>query len=195
MATRETIIECGRALLLDRGLPALTTNAIASGARVSKKTLYALFENKDEMIEAIVLSFVDTELAAWDRIFDADEPPIQRVHASLRYVADTVPRMQNLLFSQRQRFDPHLWKKIDSRRMQRVRRLRGLLVELQQAGALRTDVDADRWLFLLMTLVRSALHPRALSESGFTLPELVETLTQLFYEGLRTEPGRRTVVP
>jgi len=190
MASREVVIESGRALMLEEGLRALTTGAIASRAHISKKTLYNLFEDKNAMIETIVLSFMDAELAAWDRILDSDLPPMERVHASLRYVADAVPRMHDLLLAQLQRFDPGLWKKIDARRMRRLKRLRGLMVELQETGELRSDVAPDRWLLLLMTLVHAALQPRVLSESGFTLPELVETLIQLFYEGLLSERGR-----
>jgi len=190
MASREVVIESGRTLMLEEGLHALTTQAVASRAQISKKTLYRLFEDKSAMVEAIVLSFMDTELAAWDCILDSDLPPMERVHASLRYVADAVPRMHDLLLAQLQRFDPGLWKKIDARRMRRLKRLRGLMVELQATGELRSDVDPDRWLLLLMTLVRAALRPKALSESGFTLPELVETLIQLFYEGLLSERGR-----
>jgi AcrR family transcriptional regulator len=195
MASRHAIIDSGRALLIDEGLRGLTTHAIASRAGVSKKTLYTLFEDKRAMVEAIVVSFIEAELAAWDRILDSERPPMERVRASLRYVADTVPRIQNVLTGQLQRFDPELWTSIDALRMKRVKRLRGLFAELQSAGMIRADVDPDRWLFLLMQVVRAALHPRALVDSGYTLSELVETLIQLFYTGLLTERAREDLRP
>jgi AcrR family transcriptional regulator len=195
MASRHAIIDSGRALLIDEGLRGLTTHAIASRAGVSRKTLYTLFEDKRAMVEAIVVSFIEAELAAWDRILDSERPPMERVRASLRYVADTVPRIQNVLTGQLQRFDPELWTSIDALRMKRVKRLRGLFAELQSAGMIRADVDPDRWLFLLMQVVRAALHPRALVDSGYTLSELVETLIQLFYTGLLTERAREGLRP
>ncbi|UCF10838.1 MAG: MMPL family transporter [Candidatus Bipolaricaulota bacterium] len=190
MTTRDLILERGQELLLDAGLRALTTNAVAARARISKKTLYKHFAAKDEMVEAIVLSLVESELGMWDRILDADTPPMQRVQDSLRFVADAMPRLQQLLFGQVESFAPSLWRTIDARRIRRLRRLKGLMKELQDEGQIRPDVDADRWLLLLMTVTRHALHPKALSATEFTFPAMVETVIQLFYEALLTEKGR-----
>jgi len=72
METKERIIETGRAILLEEGLRAVTTDAIVKRARISKKTLYNLFPNKDMLVETIVLSFMEKQLAQWDAILERD---------------------------------------------------------------------------------------------------------------------------
>ena len=73
MDTRQQILDVGRELLVEDGLRAITTNAIAQRVRVSKKTLYQHFENKDSLLEAILVSFMEENLRHWDAILERDE--------------------------------------------------------------------------------------------------------------------------
>jgi len=190
METKERIIETGRAILLEEGLRAVTTNAIVKRARISKKTLYNLFPNKDMLVETIVLSFMEKQLAQWDAILERDASAMDRILASLEFVSEFMPRVQTHLISQIERVAPALWKRIDAVRMQRLEKLKTLLAEAQAEGAVRSDIDPDVWILLLMGTVRSVLTPKTLFETGYTLPKLVETIRRIYYEGLLTQKGR-----
>jgi AcrR family transcriptional regulator len=48
------IVDAALLLLEQGGLPAVTTNALAAGARCSKDTLYSLFEDRDAILAALV---------------------------------------------------------------------------------------------------------------------------------------------
>ena len=193
METKERIIETGRAILLEEGLRAVTTNAIVKRARISKKTLYNLFPNKDMLVETIVLSFMEKQLAQWDAILERDASAMDRILASLEFVSEFMPRVQTHLISQIERVAPALSKRIDAVRMQRLEKLKTLLAEAQAEGAVRSDIDPDVWILLLMGTVRSVLTPKTLFETGYTLPKLVETIRRIYYEGLLTQKGRDCV--
>ncbi len=193
---RARIIACGRVLLAERGIRAITTNAIAERARISKKTLYQCFGTKDELVGAILISFIEENLARWDVALDDESlPAMERLSRSLEYVSQFLPMMQTLVLNQVEpgSVPPELWAKIDAIRLKRLAKFRRLMEEAQAEGYVRADVDPDHWMLLLVGAVQSVLVPSVLLERGIPLPDIVKTLKTIYSDGLLTEKGRRCV--
>jgi AcrR family transcriptional regulator len=194
--TRARIIACGRALLAKKGIRAITTNAIAERARISKKTLYQCFGTKDELVDAVLISFIEENLTRWDAALDDDSlPAMERLSRSLEYVSQFLPMMQTLVLNQVESASvtPELWAKIDAIRVSRLTRFKGLMEKAQAEGYLRADVDPDHWLLLLIGTVQSVLVPSVLLERGIPLPDIVQTVKTIYSDGLLTQKGRRYV--
>lgn len=193
MSADDQILSAGREILLAEGLRAITTNELARRARVSKKTLYNLFPSKDALLEAIVVSFVEANLSRWDEILDRDASAIDRILASLRFMSEFMPRVQSQLLNQVETVAPQLWQEIDAIRLERLGRLKTLLIEAQEEGFLRADVDPEHWILLLTGAIRSVLTPKTLMQTGIPLLDLVRSVQTVFYDGLLTETGRTYV--
>ncbi len=190
---REQIVSAGRKILLDRGYRAVTTAMIAKEARISKNTLYAVFPNKDELMEAIILSFIEEGIAQWDRLEKSVESAMDKLLVSLRFVSEFVPRIHTHLIAQMDGLDPVLWARIEDLRRERLKRLKGLLVQTQKEGYIRGDLDPEQWLLILLSTVSEVLNPKILFQTGYTLPELMHTITLIYYHGLLTDKGKRYI--
>jgi len=193
---RERILACGRQLLAERGLRAITTNAMAERARISKKTLYQCFATKDDLVGAILIAFIEGNLARWDATLNDEEAPaMERISRSLDYVAQFLPQIQAQVLSQAEpgSMTPELWARIDAIRVARLSRLRGLVEKAQDEGYLRADVDPDHWILLLLGVVQTVLVPSVLLERGIPLPDIVRSVRAIYHDGLLTEKGRRYV--
>jgi len=191
--TKDRILAAGRAILITEGLRAITTNELARRARVSKKTLYNLFPNKDALLEAIVVSFLEENLARWDEILALDASAIDRILASLEFVSQFMPQIQSQLIDQVETIAPQLWARIEAIRLRRLRKLKRLMEEAQREGHLRADVDADHWILLLTGTIRSVLTPKVLLQTGIPVIELVRSVKSIYYDGLLTDKGRAYV--
>jgi len=190
MSAREQILAVGREILLSEGLRAITTNEIARRARISKKTLYSEFSAKDELLEAIVASFLETNLARWDEVFERPDSAIDRILASLEFISRFMPQIQSQMINQVETVAPRLWATIDAIRLVRLRKLKLLLVEAQNEGFLRADIDPDHWILLLSGTIQAVVTPKTLLEKGISLMDLIESLKTIYYDGLLTEKGR-----
>ena len=188
--TRDRIIEAGRSILLAEGLRSVTTNAVAAQARISKKTLYAVFASKDELIEAVVVSFLERNLSGLDRIIDRPDPAIIRIWKALSFISEFMPQVQLHVLSQVEQFDPQLWARIDGIRTLRLRRLAALIPLAQADGHVREDLDPEIWLLLFLGAVRSVLTPKVLLDRSLRLMDVVDTVERLFVEGILTPTGR-----
>jgi AcrR family transcriptional regulator len=187
---KEQILAAGREILLSDGLRAITTNEIARRARVSKKTLYRLFESKDDLVEAIVVAFMEENLAHWDEILEQDTSAIDRILASLGFISQFMPQIQNQIIHQVEAVAPDLWATIDAIRLQRLQKLKGLMEEAQAEGYLRADVVPVHCILLLSGTVRAVLTPKVLMQTGIPLLDLVHSIKTVYYDGLLTDKGR-----
>ena len=193
MDTKERILAVGRNLLLDHGYKGVTTDAVAKRARVSKKTLYDSFSSKDALMEAILLSLLEENMKRWDEIMSGSGDALEKIKVLLSFLAELLPQLQERIFSQVEEFDPVLWARIEELRNERLNRMKGLIVEAQEEGFARTDLDPDLWLILLLGTVRAVVSPRALISGGISSRELVHTIGIVFYEGILTEKGREAI--
>jgi AcrR family transcriptional regulator len=194
--TRSQLIACGRELLVEKGIRAITTNAVAERARISKKTLYHCFATMDEFIDAVIVSFIEENLARWDAALDDERTPVmERIRRSLDYVSHLLPQIQAQVLNQigPGSVPPQLWAKIDAIRLVRLAKFRRLMEEAQREGYIRSDVDSEHWLLLLIGTVQSVLVPSVLLEKGIPLPDIVRTVKTIYSDGLLTEKGRRYV--
>ncbi len=192
--TRARIISCGRGLLAKEGIRSLTTSAVAERARISKKTLYRCFVTKDDLVDAVLISFLEQSLARWDAALDDENAPVmERIQRSLECAAHLLPEIQAHVLDQIKpdAMSPDLWAKVDAIRLARLAKFRHLMEEAQRDGYIRGDVDPDHWLALLIGSVQSVLVPSVLLARGIPLPDIVRTLKAIYYDGLLTEKGRR----
>jgi len=191
--TRTRILSVGRALFLEGGLRAVTTTEIARRARVSKKTLYAVFATKDDLVESIVFDFLSSHLSRWDEILERPGTAIDRTLASLEFMTWFLPQVQSQIIDQIGTVSPALWEKVDALRMERLGKLKRLLEAGQEEGMVRADIDPDLWILLLMGTVKSTLTPSVILEAGIPLLRLVESVRAVYFDGILTQRGREVV--
>lgn len=190
METKERILAAGRDLLLERGYKGVTTDAVAKRARVSKKTLYAVFPSKDILMEEILTSLLKGSMDRWDEIISGPEGAIDKVRTLLSFMTELLPQLQERIFSQVEEFDPVLWARVDALRSARLKRMKELIVEAQEEGFVRSDLDPALWLTFLLAIARTVVNPKGLIATGTSSHKLVNTIGIVFYEGILTEKGR-----
>jgi len=190
---RDRILAVGKNLLLECGYKGVTTDAVAKRARVSKKTLYAVFPSKDALMEAILLSLLKENMVRWDEIISGPGDALEKLRALLSFLAELLPQLQERIFTQVEEFDPVLWARIEEMRSARLEQLKELIMTAQTEGTVRADLNPDLWLTLVLGTVRAVVNPKTLISSRISSRELVHTIGIIFYEGILTEKGRESI--
>jgi AcrR family transcriptional regulator len=193
-AGRQRIVEAARAHFFSHGFRSVTMDDLAEELGISKKTLYAHFPGKIEVLEAVLadkFAGVEAKLTDISRAYRHDFPTaLHELLASMQRELDEIkpPFVRDM----RQKA-PHVFKTVERRRAALIERLFGkLFVEGQRTGMVRKDVPAKLMIEILLAMVQAIMNPPKMEELGMMPKEGFAGILKIVLEGALTGKGRKT---
>jgi AcrR family transcriptional regulator len=192
-SARQRIVEAARVHFFSHGFRSVTMDDLAQELGISKKTLYAHFPGKFEMLEAVLADkFADVEatLNEVTRSHPHDFP------AALRDLLAGTQRELNeikppFVRDMRQKA-PDVFKLVERRRAALIQRYIGrFFVAGQRAGMVRKDVPAKLIIEILLAVVQSIINPPKMEELGMMPKEGYAGILKIILEGALTAKGRK----
>ena len=166
---------------------------LAAELGISKKTLYAHFPGKFDLLEAVL---ADKFAAVEARLKEVTRAPSHDFPATLHeLLAGTQRELDEIkppfVRDMRQKA-PHVFKVVERRRAALIQRYFGkLFVEGQRAGMVRKDVPAKLIIEILLAIVQSVMNPPKIEELGMMPTEGFAGILKIVLEGALTQKGRK----
>jgi AcrR family transcriptional regulator len=191
-AARQRIVAGARRHFFAHGFRGVTMDDLATELGMSKKTLYAHFRSKPELVEAVMLAKfteIDAECARIEAEHGSDFPVALR--GLIACVQRHAEEVQPSFVRDVQKTAPDLFQKIEARRQGLIQRYFGrLFANGRKAGMLRKDVPAEIAIEMLLSAIRAIANPQKLSELGLTPQETLPAIISVILEGVLTPAGR-----
>jgi TetR/AcrR family transcriptional regulator, cholesterol catabolism regulator len=166
---------------------------LAEELGISKKTLYAHFPGKIDLLEAVLadkFEGVETMLKEVTRAQPHDFPAtLCKLLAGTQRELDEIkpPFVRDM----RQKA-PQVFQVIERRRAALIQRYFGeLFIEGQRAGMVRKDVPAKLIIEILLAMVQSIMNPPKMEELGMMPKEGFTGILKIVLEGALTSKGRK----
>jgi AcrR family transcriptional regulator len=192
-AGRRRIVEAARTHFFSHGFRSVTMDDLAEELGISKKTLYAHFPGKIEVLEAVLadkFAGVEAKLTEISRAYPHDFPTaLHELLASMQRELDEIkpPFVRDM----RQKA-PHVFKTVERRRAGLIERFFGkLFVEGQRTGMVRNDVPAKLMIEILLAMVQAIMNPPTMEELGLMPKEGFSGIVKVVLEGALTGKGRK----
>ena len=189
---QQRIVEAARAHFFCHGFRSVTMDQLAEELGISKKTLYAHFPGKIELLEAVLddkFAGVEAKLNEIARAHPHDfSTALHELLANMQRELDEIkpPFVRDM----RQKA-PHVFKVIERRRAALIERFFGkLFIEGQRAGMVRKDVPAKLTIEILLAIVQAIMNPLKMEELGMTPKEGFAGILKIILEGALTRRGR-----
>jgi TetR/AcrR family transcriptional regulator, cholesterol catabolism regulator len=191
---RQRIIDAARAHFFSHGFRSVTMDDLAEELGISKKTLYAHFPGKFDLLEAVLadkLAGVEATLKQVTRAHPGDFPATLRgllagTHRELDEIKPPFVR------DMRQKA-PDVFKLVERRRAALIGRYMGkFFVDGQRLGMVRKDVPAKLIIEILLGMVQSIMNPAKIEELGMMPKEGYTGILKIVLEGALTAKGRKT---
>jgi AcrR family transcriptional regulator len=190
---RQRIVDAARAHFFSHGFRSVTMDDLAEELGISKKTLYAHFPGKIDLLEAVLadkLAGVEATLKEVMRVHRHDFPAaLQELLAGTHRELDEIkpPFVRDM----RQKA-PDVFKLVERRRAALIQRYFGkFFVEGQRAGMVRKDVPAKLIIEILLAMVQSIMNPPKMEEIGMMPKEGFAGILKIVLEGALTSKGRK----
>ncbi len=164
---------------------------LAEELGISKKTLYAHFGSKTDLLKAVIRAK-----------FDAIEADLREV-VSIRGVDFSI-RLQQLLeclqrhlkelqpaFVRDMQREPEIFPWVQALRRQHIQRYFGKLFDDgRRAGVIRKDIPTGIAIEILLGVINAVINPQKLEELEVTPKEAFPMVVSVVLQGILTEKGR-----
>ena len=166
---------------------------LAEELGISKKTIYAHFPGKFDLLEAVLadkFAGVEAMLKKVTRAHPHDFPETLR-----EFLAGTKRELDEIkppfVRDMRQKA-PDVFRVVERRRAALIQRYFGkFFVAGQRAGMVRKDVPAKLIIEMLLALVQSIMNPPKMEELGMMPKEGFTGILKIVLEGALTSKGRK----
>ncbi len=191
VAARRRIVTLARRRFMAEGFSTVRTEDLAKELGMSKKTLYRLFDTKNQIVMEVARSLIhdiDTHLTP---IFDGGAPfpqTFQRLLGEIiHYVGGISPRFMTDL----SRYAPEVWEEIDRFRRERVlSRIERAVRRGIEEGTVDDRVHPRLLVTFVQAIYQNVLTPDLLMRLSVGPQDIAALLLRLCNTGILTERGR-----
>jgi len=191
MNSQEKIVKYATDEFLVNGFYKTSMDHLASGMKISKKTIYKFFPSKYSLLEKVMLTFqikIKTDL---DEITNSDRGLVEKIHQVSAYFAKFSLKINKKLLNDIFKHQPELWKKLDNFRSSVIESVwEKLIIEGKKDGLI-----IDKSNKIIVTIILSALtgviNPKFLVESNISTNEAFKETFSIIINGILTEKGKK----
>ena len=191
--SRQRIVDAARTHFFSHGFRSDTMDDLAEELGVSKKTFYAYFPGKIDLLEAVLadkFAGVEATLKEITRAHPHDFPAT--LHALLAGTQRELDEIKPPFVRDMRQKAPDVFKVVEHRRAALIGRHFGkLFVEGQRAGMVRKDVPAKLIIEILLAMVQAIMNPAKMEELGMMPKEGFAGILKIVLEGALTSRGRK----
>ena len=174
------------------GFSSVTMDDLAKHLGISKKTLYRLFQSKQDLLRAVMLRIVTEVEASTDAVFeDPNLKFIEKLQRVFALIGFYVMRLRQPVLDDIRRNAMDVWEEFDAWRQKRVLgKFGGLIRQGIAEGVIRKDLDPQLLTIIHATVVRRVMNPETLAQLPLSAGQTFATLLTVFFEGILTSDGR-----
>src|SRR5438094_3254352 len=185
---QQRIVEAARAHFFCHGFRSVTMDELAEELGISKKTLYAHFPGKIELLEAVLADKFAGVEAKLNGIIHAHPHDFSvALHELLANMQRELDEIKPPFVRDMRQKAPDVFKVIERRRAALIERFFGkLFIEGQRAGMVRKDVPAKLTIEILLAIVQAIMTPLKMEELGMTPKEGFAGILKIIPQGVMT---------
>jgi len=187
------IIAVARQHFFAHGFRSVTMDDLAGELGMSKKTLYAFFPTKTDLLQAVLLDKfrrveADLQLIATALSNDMLGSLRQLLACLQRHTEEIRPPFVRDI----RREAPQMFELVQTRRRQIIEKYFGSLLEgCRKAGIVRKDISTRLIIEILLGETEAIMNPIRMAELDLTPKSGYSTIVNVIFEGVLTEKGRQ----
>ena len=188
----QRIVSAARRHFFAHGFRSVTMDDLAEELGMSKKTLYACFAGKTDLLQAVLLDKFRSIEADLERVASASSTDVlDSLHQLLACVQRHAEEIQPPFLRDMRREAPEMFQLVQSRRRQVIQRYFGkILDEGRKDGIFRRDISARLMTEILLGATEAIMNPPKMAELSLTPKSGFLTILAVVLEGVLTDKGR-----
>lgn len=187
-AQRNVILDVAFEKFRKYGIRRVTLEDIARELRISKKTIYQHFADKEALVRACVELTLGEVMPAVEKAFKSRQPVTKKMLDVWQAFAVVPQRITPELIADLKADYSYMWEEIDRRRHELFANWEKLFVDGIASGEIRPEIHPKAAMRIILAVMENVLVPDVLSMGEFTPAQAFETFFNLLSRGLFTRP-------
>ena len=193
MNLKERIIENASDLFLQKGVKSMTMSDIANELGVSKRTLYEVFRDKEDLLENCIWSHLAKVDKAIRTLAENSEDVIDTVmRAYGRYLNETKTINRSVIHDLK-KYHSVLYKKVAQKQKENMSLFLPLFEKGIRQGLIRDDINFEIILWLVRSQFRSLMNDDYFPTDKYSVNEFIQVIILNFIRGIATPSGVKKV--
>ena len=189
MELRERILEESAHLFFGRGIKSVTMNDVANHLGISKRTLYEVFKDKNELVtECVVRILSESQEKAMEH-FDKHENVIQGFLAMYEEHLKNISKVNRTAIRDIIKYYPQVYKIAQSNAAAIGKIYESVLQKGIDMGYIRKDINVEIVVELFQSQIRMVMEDDYFLYIKYPLAEYMENIIMSFIRGISTELG------
>ena len=190
MSQTERIIAGGEELFLSAGIKSVTMDDIAKHLGMSKKTIYQLFKDKNELVMALVKKKLQDDEDQMCDIINQSGNVIEKMINMMKCSEEIFSRINPIVIHDLQKYHPDAWKQFQNFKSGvLMRTLEDLLSEGVKQGYIRPDIDVKIIARMRVTQVELGFNTTIFPVAEFNTWKVQQQFMEHFNYGICTLKG------
>jgi len=193
MELRVRIIENASMLFFRNGIKSMTMSDIANEIGISKRTLYEVFRDKEDLLEECL----DFHHAKADKEIEIlTENSENVIDTLIRLYAQNFHQVLNIsksLINDLKKYHGHLYRKIEEKRKGEMNNFIPLLKKGVEQGLIRDDINFEIMMWLLKIQFDAVLDDTSVLMEKYSVNQFVRAIIQNFLRGIATPLGNERI--
>lgn len=191
---KELIVKSAFQQFKQYGFKSVTVDDIARTAGISKKTLYELFANKDELVHESVKYMIQCQQCLFDATVEKKYNAIEQLIQLISIMEEMIQGMNIVAYMDLQRYYPKAFQYLENHRHQHM--LRDIVTNLRQGieeGLYRSNIDVEIISRFRMESAMMIFHSAMYTGSKQDLVKVNNEIFAHYMYGLATAKGHKLI--
>lgn len=186
---KEKILLYAKERIFKEGFYKITMDEIATGLRISKKTIYKHYGSKDELIYDVVNEqkiFAETTISA---IFNSDSNSVEKLFQMVQFFSQMALRIGENLLNDMRLHKPELWKEIDEFRKNIILANIFRLIEQGKKEKMIVNQPTEILVAIYISAITGVVNPDFIMNNKFSIQQAFNSVFEILMSGIFTPKG------
>ena len=194
MEARERVLVKAHELFNRFGFRRVTMDEIAVKTGMSKKTIYQYFENKDEIVNAVVEDHINRNCTVCDLHSSIAENAVHEIFLNIDTIKDIVGEMNPAVFEDLEKYFPAVFVKLYQHKNEYFSmKVKNNLVNGIKQGYFRKELNIDIITKVRIETVFLPFRQEVFPYGKFNLAEVQREILEHYLYGLCTPEGQKLI--
>jgi AcrR family transcriptional regulator len=190
---KDRIVRLASDRMLRYGIKSITVDELAWELGISKKTIYHHFQEKKEIVEAVIEDFMAEVIRDQEILLKEAANPVDKLVAMFSPIYRMMSKIDPVFLGDLARIYPELWERVNAMRAKRLEILCGVIHDGVRKKVFR-NVKPEIITNLLISAITNFIRPDNILHLGITPSEGMKTLFTTFFLGLIGDNRRKEML-